>query len=259
MIHELALHTTTTSPIARVLGAAAWTLAIVSASASTSRPASAQGLCEQEDAGLCEDDGGVDTPPADAGSDAGSSTGGDGGIVRRDGGASGGEGIACSCHTDTELERGARIHVCTESSDPDVCLGFDCERGTVRDRGCPSDGVRLCCVMRSRDLSTSLYDDCTHPNCESGFREQCREFGGTVSTGACEGAVGGGGSGSGDIDDDDGSMCAVGPAPGGRPGSQSGRAPAIAALVLALLASSFIRRSSAARRARRPQSRSRPT
>lgn len=246
MIHELALHTTTPFRFARLVAIAAWALVLAA------KPASAQRLCAEEDAGLCEEDAGVDA--SDAGSDAGAAPDGGGGTVR-DGGGGAGEGVACSCHTDTEFDRGARIHVCTESFDLEVCADFDCERGTVRSRGCPEEGVKLCCVMRSRDLQTSLYEDCAHPNCESGFREQCREFGGTVSEGACESPGGGGaGPGGGDDDDSDSGFCAVS-APGG---AQPGRASWLLPSALALLALRITRRRAAASRARRPAPSPRP-
>jgi MYXO-CTERM domain-containing protein len=55
----------------------------------------------------------------------------------------------------------------------------------VRDRACPTSGVALCCEMPARGLYSQLYEDCTHPNCEAGFRAQCTDFGGTISVGAC--------------------------------------------------------------------------
>jgi hypothetical protein len=174
---------------------------------------SAQDRCEQDAGGLCEDDGGVDMEPADAGSDAGvppPAGGSDGGA------GDGGSGVACSCHTESEADEGQRIHVCTQSFDRDVCREFGCERGTARGRSCPAEGVRVCCEMPGRGLQSHLYEDCTHANCESGFREQCREFGGSISQGACEGGGGSGSlGGSDDPDDDDAQGCAVS-APGRR-------------------------------------------
>jgi hypothetical protein len=210
-------------------------------------PVTAQ--CEVDAGGPCgDDDGGVDVPQPDAGSDAGMSTmdaGSDAG-ANPDGG--GGAGVACSCHTESEVERGQRIHVCTESSEVDVCREFSCERGTLRSRGCPGDDVQLCCEMRARGLQSYLYEDCTHANCESGFREQCREFGGTVTTGACESSGGSGGLGGSDDTDDD-SMCAV-----DAPGAHGGAPRAVLVLgALGLLGARLRRRRlPAAARSARP-------
>ena len=63
--------------------------------------------------------------------------------------------------------------------------------------------------MPARKLQSYLYDDCTHPNCESGFREQCREFGGRVYRGACEAPATPGIGGDRTDDDDDGSVCGI--------------------------------------------------
>jgi hypothetical protein len=244
------LYRTTALRISRALAALAATLALAFASA----PAAAQGLCEEQDAGVCEDDGGVDAPPDAGEGDAGSRADG-GGIGRDAGSGSAGEGVACSCHTESEAERGARIHVCTQSFDPEVCRAFDCERGAVRSRACPSEHVRLCCEMPSRGLSTSLYEDCSHPNCESGFREQCREFGGSVSVGPCESSDGGVGPGGGDVGDSGGGMCAVRAVPGASAGGSAGRLLPLCALALLALR---VSRRVPARRARRPAPPPRP-
>jgi hypothetical protein len=245
MIHELVLHTRTASQAGHALSALAWALLLAPA-----MPAAAQGACEVDAGGACQDDdGGVDVPPADAGSSDGGMSqidgGSDAGTNQRDGGAD--PGVACSCHTDSEAERGQRIHVCTESSELDVCHDFSCERGTVRSRGCPGDDVQLCCEMPARGLQSYLYADCTHANCESGFREQCREFGGTVSAGACEGLDGSGGLGGSDDEDDEGGFCAV-----STPGSQGGARCMFAVLgAFALVAMRLRRRSAAAGRSPR--------
>ena len=49
-----------------------------------------------------------------------------------------------------------------------------------------SGGVELCCEMPSRGLYSQLYEDCDHPNCETGFRAQCEDFGGLIRGGACK-------------------------------------------------------------------------
>lgn len=95
-------------------------------------------------------------------------------------------GVACSCET-LEPRDGQRVHVCTGSFDPDVCEHFTCESSYVTQRPCSAQSVRLCCQMDSRSLYTNLYDDCEHDNCEQGFRDQCRDFGGTVISGLCGG------------------------------------------------------------------------
>jgi hypothetical protein len=242
MIHELVLHTTNPPPALRALGLVACALLLTA-------PMRATAQCEV-DAGpepCGDDDGGIDVPQPDAGSDAGTSTmdaGSDAGIGSPDGGA----GVACSCHTESEVERGQRIHVCTESSEVDVCREFSCERGTLRSRGCPGDDVQLCCEMRARGLQSYLYEDCAHANCESGFREQCREFGGTVTTGACESSGGSSGLGGSDDADDD-SMCAV-----SAPGARGGGSRALLAFgALGLLGARLRRRRrAAAARSARP-------
>lgn len=169
--------------------------------------ASAQPLpvCE-DDAGsaTCDDDAGVVPPePADAGTPLDAGVSGDAGTGRPPIGS----GRACSC--ESELDDDGRIHVCTESDDSLVCRSFDCDLGTRLDRPCPTAPTRLCCEMPARKLQSYLYEDCTHPNCESGFREQCREFGGRVYRGACEQpAMPGTGGDRGD-EDDGGSICSA--------------------------------------------------
>jgi hypothetical protein len=139
-----------------------------------------------QDAGASPDAGGQDAATADAGStvagpglDAGKAdAGGDAGATETPTTA------ACSC--ESSLNSDGLIHVCTGSFEADVCSAFSCEDGTVRARRCPASEVRLCCDMPVRGLYSQLYEDCSHPNCESGFRAQCEEFGGRVSTGACD-------------------------------------------------------------------------
>jgi hypothetical protein len=91
---------------------------------------------------------------------------------------------ACSC--ETALDSDGRIHLCNGSFDRATCRTFDCNEGTPRPERCPEKSVRLCCDMPERHIYENLYDDCTHPNCESGFRAQCSDFGGSVIVGACE-------------------------------------------------------------------------
>jgi len=134
--------------------------------------ASAQVPCAA-DAGSCQDGG---APPA-----AGA-PGADGG--RADSSGPGVGGSICSCETLDEKE--GRLHVCTDSYERDVCAQFSCSRGTERARACPSRGVKLCCELPKQGTQSRLYDDCTHPNCESGFRDQCGDFGGTVHEGDCD-------------------------------------------------------------------------
>jgi hypothetical protein len=94
-------------------------------------------------------------------------------------------GHACSCESAEGSDQGL-IHVCTGSETADGCRRFSCESGTVRNRPCSTHEVKLCCSMGARELYSQLYEDCTHPNCEAGFRAQCLEFGGAISEGACD-------------------------------------------------------------------------
>jgi hypothetical protein len=128
-------------------------------------------------------DGGMSMMDASApASDAGASDASvpDGGSTPADPGSV----AACSC--ETALNSDGLIHVCTGSFDRDTCRAFDCEQGSPRAARCPQEAVRLCCTMEARHLYSELYEDCTHPNCMSGFRAQCEEFGGLVSVGACD-------------------------------------------------------------------------
>jgi hypothetical protein len=93
-------------------------------------------------------------------------------------------GAACSCET-VENTGGGAIHVCTGARDHDVCQQLECESSIVRDRACPTSDVVLCCEMPARGLYAQLYEDCEHPNCETGFRAQCTDFGGSITEGAC--------------------------------------------------------------------------
>jgi uncharacterized protein (TIGR03382 family) len=140
-------------------------------------------------------DAGTDAGPSDAGTgDAGASDGGmsidasvpDAGVsdAGMDAGGSPGNTAACSC--ETAVNSDGLIHVCTGSFDRDVCRTFDCQEGSVRSARCSDQPVRLCCTMPARMLYSQLYEDCTHANCESGFSQQCTEFGGTISVGACQ-------------------------------------------------------------------------
>lgn len=125
--------------------------------------------CEPQpsDSGVPPDEPDASLPDASVGVDAGDDV-----------------GAACSCET-VENTGGGPIHVCTGARERDVCQQFECESSIVRDRACPTRGVELCCEMPARGLYSQLYEDCTHPNCEAGFRAQCGDFGGTISEGAC--------------------------------------------------------------------------
>jgi len=165
-------------------------------------PAQAQASCDA-DAASCDDDAGASGPgsgPVPMSSD-------DGGLspAGMDGGSEGDGGAHAACSCETDQNDDGQIHVCTDSFEADVCASFSCELGTVRSRGCPTSSVRLCCEMPARGLQSRLYDDCTHPNCESGFREQCGAFGGDVHEGDCERSV----DDSGDGSDGGGGLCAV--------------------------------------------------
>lgn len=127
--------------------------------------------------------------PGDAGADAGTTDAGssDAGSVNMSMDASTpDQTAACSCESD--MGSGAReIHLCTGSFDRDVCRSFSCTEGTLRSARCDDDSpVKLCCDMPARGLYTYLYQDCTHPNCETGFRAQCADFAGEVVTGRCD-------------------------------------------------------------------------
>jgi hypothetical protein len=140
---------------------------------------------------------------ADAGLDAGFFDSGTGGLDA--GGSDSGMGdvdagpppdagpgvptVACSCESDMGFAD-RHIHLCTGSYDEDVCKTFTCREGTPRSVRCRDrDRVRKCCSMPARGLYTYLYEDCTHPNCETGFLAQCRDFAGSVVDGPCEGST----------------------------------------------------------------------
>jgi hypothetical protein len=154
--------------------------------------------CEDEDAGSAGADAGTGTSaPRDGGTTG--PAGGSG--ARFDAGA--GAQAACSCTTNTIEGEYGRIHVCTGSTDPGACRRFECTLGELsHERACSERNVELCCVMRSRDLVSVLYEDCTHPNCRSGFIAQCMDFGGRVRD-ECEVLLDGN-------DRDGGGWCAVG-------------------------------------------------
>jgi len=126
----------------------------------------------------------------DAGRDAGVTDAGQG-----DGGGtsmpsdSGMPDMTAACSCESASGSGSRkIHLCTGSFDRDVCRAFEfsCELGTKRSARCDEDSrVKLCCDMPARGLYTYLYEDCTHPNCETGFRAQCADFAGEVVLGLC--------------------------------------------------------------------------
>jgi hypothetical protein len=101
-----------------------------------------------------------------------------------DGSPDGVGGSLCSCETLDESD--GLLHLCTDSYEREVCEQFSCARGSERARACPSRGVQLCCEMPKQGTQSRLYDDCTHPNCESGFRDQCGDFHGTVHEGDCD-------------------------------------------------------------------------
>ena len=136
-----------------------------------------------EDAGE-DGDAGLVCEPADAGMppfgtpDASLPDGG--GLVDAGGDAS----DACSCETVENTGAGS-IHVCTGARERYECRYLECNTTHKRDRPCPTRGVELCCEMPSRGLYSQLYEDCDHPNCQTGFRAQCRDFGGTIREGAC--------------------------------------------------------------------------
>ena len=166
----------------------AWLLAALALCAPAS--AAAQ-TCDEEDAGDedggSDEDGGLAGPmcePSDSGTpvmpepDASVPDG----SVEADAGAE--IGAVCSCET-VQNTGGGAIHVCTGARERDVCRQFECESSIVRDRACPTSDVALCCEMPSRGLYSQLYEDCKHPNCETGFRAQCEDFGGSITEGAC--------------------------------------------------------------------------
>ncbi len=173
--------------------------------------------------GGTDDDGGVDdAPPADGSVRVDGGMGLDGGTV--------GQYDECSCDAFIASSEGD-IHVCTESFEPSVCRGFGCNRGTVRSRACPRGGVELCCEMEIQGLKTHLYEDCDHPNCVSGFREQCRDFGGSILEGACEAPEPPDRIVNDEDDDDSSGFCAV-RVLGGGSGSGAGWVVVMAVAVL---------------------------
>jgi len=159
-------------------------------------------LAGDEDAG--DEDGGLVCEPTDSGMpplgepDASLSDAGD------VGGPDAGDPIstACSCEARTNTGAGV-IHVCTGGRSEDVCASFECDSSNVRARPCPTNDVALCCEMSARGLYSQLYEDCDHPNCETGFRAQCSDFGGLVHEGPCVIEE------EGSDDDDSGGGCTV--------------------------------------------------
>ena len=91
--------------------------------------------------------------------------------------------MGCSCDAVqgvTEI-----VHVCTGALTAAACDGITCERGVKGERPCSVAGVAGCCWMPARGLYTQLYLDCTHPNCTTGFTQQCASLGGQLRPGAC--------------------------------------------------------------------------
>lgn len=169
----------------------------------------------------CDDDAGA-LVCDDAGSDddAGSTP-----VGLQDAGraADGGQGVACSCTSDYNSGNEGRVHLCTGAYAADACSSLACTDGTFRGEPCSSDNVRLCCQMPSRDMYSELYADCTHPNCLTGFRAQCEDFGGAITAGACV-VPDGTWSGAHDLednleDDDEGGFCSVRAVRAGDPSS----------------------------------------
>jgi len=124
-------------------------------------------------------DGGLSIPDAGMGVDAGT----DGG-AGLDASTEPATTKACSC--DVAENSDGLIHVCTGSFKESVCKQLSCEESYVQPKRCPEEGIRLCCEMEARGLYSQLYDDCTHPNCESGFRAECEDLGGRIALGACD-------------------------------------------------------------------------
>lgn len=143
-----------------------------------------------DDGGFANSGGnGSDQATASGGNDTSGPTGGAGSDQGTGSGSNDGSSpsAVCSCQTD-EGEGARRIHLCTGSFDGAVCDALSC-KGTLRKASCDDDSpVRLCCEMEARKLYTYLYADCTHPNCEKGFRAQCKDFAGEVRDGMCVGA-----------------------------------------------------------------------
>lgn len=199
----------------------AWLLA---AFALCAPPSTAAQVCDEEDAGDedggSDEDGGLVCEPSDSGMpvaqpDASTADGGGGEVD-----AGGDIGAACSCET-VENTGGGPIHVCTGARERDVCQRFECESSIVRDRACPTSGVALCCELPARGLYSQLYEDCTHPNCETGFRAQCGDFGGTITEGPCA------------VDDTDGASDESG---GGCSVHARTRTPGLSGVMLCMLA-----------------------
>lgn len=148
--------------------------------------------------------------------------------------------VACSCEIVEDRGEEGTVHTCTGTFDEGLCDSFECERSNVLQRACPTTGIDLCCDMGSRGLYTNLYDDCTYPNCEGGFRAQCADFGGIVYQGTC-GDQDSDDGGAPEPDDDGGlgGFCSIGTAPGAGSGHLGG---APVALLLGLLALGYRRR-----------------
>ncbi|MDH5671477.1 MAG: hypothetical protein OEZ06_04960 [Myxococcales bacterium] len=194
-----------------------------------SAPAGAQ-QCD-EDAGSCpaDDDAGLGCDDAGAGTCGSQSMttftdgGVDAGVDAGDGGSAdggldaGSEYAECSCETLIGRDED-RIHVCTESFDSRVCERLGCERGELAQAPCPRSDVRLCCEMQRDDVKTHLYHDCSHDNCELGFRIQCQDFGGIVLAGPCEAPERPDSDGTDPVSDDDRGFCAVAAPGAGRAG-----------------------------------------
>jgi hypothetical protein len=162
-------------------------------------PGLAQGQMCDLDASSCDggspDGGASDTSVPDGGgppdggmsmldgSTTGDASAGDAAVP--DGGASEDPGTVAACSCETALNSDGLIHLCTGSFARDTCESFACEEGSARSARCPGDAVRLCCTMEARRLYSQLYEDCTHPNCDSGFQAQCLDFGGVITLGPC--------------------------------------------------------------------------
>jgi hypothetical protein len=166
-----------------------WAAACVGLTAMTVSMAHAQ-VCEEDAATACVDDAGVEDGgaplPAQPRVDAGSYSGG---------------ADVCSCSSEYRPNDEGYLHICTGSFERDACADLTCEQGRLARVACSDRNARLCCDMPDRGLYTQLYDDCTHPRCELGFRAQCEDFGGRVHLGPCAAPI--------SAEDDDSGACSA--------------------------------------------------
>lgn len=133
-------------------------------------------------------------------SGSGGSGGSGGGVI----GGGGGDGIICSCGEATSTG----IDLCSEGTTDAECDGgitANCPATSYRETSCltsnPGKHGALCCFAPNNNWTMYMWDTCSHPNCDEGFRTACANEGGSVgacpTSSASSGGGGGGGGGGG--------------------------------------------------------------